>query len=117
VDGLPQANDPRKFKIHGAGAIVSELFGLFLCCEVVVCAWVGCFESADRTRGQVLHLHGPPKECKRWRRESLKGLLPYIRAVCAVGSAAHDGYSRSRLQSSDRTQGTSATPECPLPGL
>jgi hypothetical protein len=34
VDGLPQANDPREFKIHGAGAIVSELFGLFLCCEV-----------------------------------------------------------------------------------
>lgn len=40
-------------------------------------------------------LHGPPKESKFHRRDSLKGLLPYIRAVCAVGAAAHDGYSRS----------------------
>jgi hypothetical protein len=40
-------------------------------------------------------LHGPPKESKFLRRDSLKGLLPYIRAVSAVVAAAHDGYSRS----------------------
>lgn len=39
-------------------------------------------------------LHGPPKKNKRLRRDGLKGLLPYIRAVGAVVAAAHDGYSR-----------------------
>lgn len=39
-------------------------------------------------------LHGPPKKNKRLRRDGLKGLLPYIRAVDAVAAAAHDGYSR-----------------------
>jgi len=29
-------------------------------------------------------LHGPPKKSKFLRYESSKGLLPYIRAVCAV---------------------------------
>jgi hypothetical protein len=62
-------------------------------------------------------LHGPPKESKFRRRDSLKGLLPYIRAVCAVGSAAHDGYSRSGFLSAFRTQSTSHSPECPQPGL
>ncbi len=75
------------------------------------------FIHVHTLRDEVLHLHGPPKECKHWRRESLKGLLPYIRAVCAVGAAAHDGYSRPGPLSSDRTQGTGATPECPQPGL
>nr|WP_245901621.1 helix-turn-helix domain-containing protein [Simplicispira suum] len=39
-------------------------------------------------------LHAPPKESKFLRREGLKGLQPYIRTVFAVGTAAHDGYSR-----------------------
>jgi len=39
-------------------------------------------------------LHGPPKKKKRLRRDGLKGLLPYIRAVGALAAAAHDGYSR-----------------------
>jgi len=62
-------------------------------------------------------LHGPPKESKFRRRDSLKGLLPYIRAVCAVGAAAHDGDSRSGFLSGLRTQSTSHSPEYPQPGL
>ena len=51
------------------------------------------------------------------RREGLKGLLPYIRAVCAAGTAAHDGYSRPRFPSPLGTQGTGTLPECPQPGV
>ena len=63
------------------------------------------------------HLHGPPKESKFWRRESLKGLQPYIRAVCAVVAAAHDGYSRPGFLPPPCTQGTGNLSECPQPGL
>ncbi len=62
-------------------------------------------------------LHGPPKESKFWRRESLKGLQPYIRAVCAVVAAAHDGYSRPGFLPPPCTQGTGNLSECPRPGL
>ena len=54
--------------------------------------WV---HAADHERSLakalVDDLHGPPKESKFRRCESLKGLLPYIRAVCADGAAVHDG--------------------------
>ena len=62
-------------------------------------------------------LHGPPKESKFLRREGLKSLLPYIRAVCAVGTAAHDGYSRLGFLPPPCTQGTGNLSECPQPGL
>ncbi len=58
-----------------------------------------------------------PRKASFRHRDSLKGLLPYIRAVCAVGAAAHDGYSRSGFLSAIRTQSTSQWPECPRPGL
>lgn len=66
---------------------------------------------------QPVCLHGPPKESKFCRSESLKGLQPYIRAICAGDAAAHDGYSRSGLLSTSRTQGTGIRSECPQPGL
>ena len=72
---------------------------------------------------KVLHLW-PPKlltwsaqESKFLRREGLKGLRPYIRAVCAVGTAAHDGYSRLGFLPPPCTQGTGSLSECPQPGL
>lgn len=62
-------------------------------------------------------LHGPPKECKYRLGDSLKGLQPYIRAICAGNAAAHDGYLRSGLLSISRTQGTGIRLEYPRPGL
>ena len=56
-------------------------------------------------------LHGPPKKNKRLRRDGLKGLLPYIRAVDAVAAAAHDGYSRLGFLSPGCTQGTGDSSE------
>ena len=53
-----------------------------------------------------MHLHGPPKENKLWSRESLKGLQPYIRVLFAVGTATHDGYSRSERLSASRADCT-----------
>ncbi len=67
--------------------------------------------------GHPNSLHGPPKESKFLRREGLKGLRPYIRAVCAVGTAAHDGYSRLGFLPPPCTQGTGSLSECPQPGL
>lgn len=57
-----------------------------------------------------MHIHGPPKESKLWRRESLKGLQPYIRVLFAVGAAttAEPG----RLVAMARAQGL-VTDSCP----
>lgn len=49
------------------------------------------------------------------RRDGLKGLLPYIRAVDAVVAAAHDGYSRLGFLSPGCTQGTGDSSEFPNP--
>jgi len=69
------------------------------------------------SREQLNRLHGPPKKSKFLRHEGLKGLLPYIRAVCAVGAAAHDGYSRLGFPPPGCTQGTGGSSECSQPGL
>lgn len=58
-----------------------------------------------------------PRRTSFPRRDCLKGLLPYIRAVCAVGAAAHDGYSRLQLLPPGCTQGTGGSSECLQPGL
>ena len=63
----------------------------------------------------VNRLHGPPKESKLLRRDGLKGLQPYIRAVGAVVAAAHDGYSRLGFLSLGCTQGTGDSSEFPNP--
>jgi len=60
-------------------------------------------------------LHGPPKEIKLVHHDGLKGLLPYIRAVRAVGAAAHDGYSRLGFLSPGCTRGTGDSSEFPNP--
>jgi hypothetical protein len=51
-------------------------------------------------------LHSAPKKSKFLRHEGLKGLQPYIWAVCPGCTAAHDGYSglggAGRLQAAKR---------------
>ena len=51
------------------------------------------------------------------RRDCLNGLPPHIRAVFAVGAAAHDGSSRLELLPPGCTQGTGGSSECLEPGL
>lgn len=83
-------------------------------CKLVEGALVDC--DSRSLKPQLNRLHGPPKENKLLRRDGLKGLLPYIRAVGAVVAAAHDGYSRLEFLSPGCTQGTGDSSEFPNPG-
>lgn len=80
-------------------------------------AVMSLIQSARMNGHDPYALHGPPKECKYRLGDSLKGLQPYIRAICAGNAAAHDGYLRSGLLSISRTQGTGIRLEYPRPGL
>lgn len=86
-------------RINAIGPFEMEILGL---------QGAGEAESPNR-------LHGPPKENKLSHRDGLEGLLPYIRAVRAVGAAAHDGYSRLGLLSPGCTRGTGDSSEFPNP--
>lgn len=58
-----------------------------------------------------------PRRTRFQRRDRLKGLLPLIRAVFAVGASAHNGYPRLEFLPPGWTQGARGSSECLQPGL